>query len=399
MLVHYPVFGGPHNQALRLNEPLKRRGWTTTVLIPDEPGNAYQRLREAGVDVQTIRLGRLRANPSPLVQTRYALRFSNDIRNIRRMIREKRIDLVVVGGLINPQGAIAARMEHVPVVWQIVDTRTPPAIRYGAMQLVKRLANAVMSTGLETARCHPGALSMASRLVPFFPPVDCSAFQPNRQKRADVRAEWGVGENDLVLGSVGNINPQKGIECLISALANIRARVATTRLVLVGAEYETHRSYSLNLRTQMEQYGVAEGVDVLFTGARSDIARQLQGFDVFVMGSVPQSEGIPTAILEAMASGLPVVATEVGGVSEVVEEGVTGFVVPPLQPEAIASATLKLLSDGNLRSRMGAAARRHAVERFDVEVCANTHVRAFEAAMAHHRQRNSGSKPVASKAA
>ncbi len=70
-----------------------------------------------------------------------------------------------------------------------------------------------------------------------------------------------------------------------------------------------------------------------------------------------------------------------------VEDGVTGFVVPPLDPQAIADATLRLLDDADLRARMGEAARRRAVERYDVEVCADTHVQAFEAAIAHHRLR------------
>ncbi len=96
---------------------------------------------------------------------------------------------------------------------------------------------------------------------------------------------------------------------------------------------------------------------------------------------------MPTVILEAMACGVPVVATDVGAVREVVEDGVTGFVVPPLDPQAIAHATLRLLDDAELRARMGEAARRRAVERYDVEVCADTHVQAFEAAIAHHRLR------------
>ena len=102
------------------------------------------------------------------------------------------------------------------------------------------------------------------------------------------------------------------------------------------------------------------------------------------MGSVPNSEGVPTVILEAMACGVPVVATDVGAVAEVVDDGVTGFVVPPLRPQALADATLRLLGDPDLRARMSLAAREQAVARFDVEVCADTHVRAFEAAIAYH---------------
>jgi glycosyltransferase involved in cell wall biosynthesis len=249
------------------------------------------------------------------------------------------------------------------------------------MQLVTRMADIIMSTGIETARIHEGAMKFGDRLIPFFPPVDTSTFQPNDAERAAVRDEWGVCQGDVVLGAVSNINPQKGIDQLIEALACIRRQGVNPKLVLVGAEYHTHRAYSTNLRSQMAQHGLIEGTDVIFTGSRSDVARQLQGFDTFVMGSVPNSEGVPTVILEAMASGLPVVSTDVGGVKEVVDHGVTGYVVPPLQPQALADAALRILQDPDLRTRMSHAAREQAVARFDVEVCAESHVRAFEAAL------------------
>jgi glycosyltransferase involved in cell wall biosynthesis len=114
----------------------------------------------------------------------------------------------------------------------------------------------------------------------------------------------------------------------------------------------------------MAELKLRDGTDVLFLGARQDIDRQLQGFDLFALASVPRSEGIPTVLLEAMSSGLPVVATDVGGVTEIVEEGVTGLVVPALSDDALASAALRV------------------VERFSVGRCADVHVRAYTKALA-----------------
>ena len=385
-IVHYPVFGGPHNQALRLAEPLRERGWNTVVLLPDEPGNAAERLAEAGVEVVSAPLGRLRAIPSPVHQARYASMLPRDVAAIRKVIRERDIALVVLAGHVNVQGAIAARLEHVPVIWQVLDTRTPAAMDAVLLRTSRKLADVVMTTGRLLADRHASRLGARQRVIPFYPPVSCAEFRPNGPNRAAVRAEWSVSDDDLVLGSVANINPQKGIDQLIEAFAHARHRApdARIKLVLVGAEYDTHRAYSEDLRISLARHGLIEGLDVVFTGGRSDIARQLQGFDTFVMGSVPNSEGVPTVILEAMAGGLPVVATNVGAVAEVVDEGITGFVVPPLQPEALAEAALRILRDPGLRVRMSNAAREQAVARFDVEICAQTHIDAFEAAIEQH---------------
>jgi glycosyltransferase involved in cell wall biosynthesis len=393
-VIHYPVFGGPHNRNSRVAPRCEALGWPTTVLLPDEPGDAVQRLRDAGVDVITRPLHRLRATPDPRVQMRHLPRLWSDVKTVRALIRERDIDVVLINGLVNPQAAFAARAEGAAVVWQLLDTRAPAALRRASMQLVIWLADVIMSTGVETARIHEGAMAFGDRLVPFFPPVDTAKFVADRTERAAVRAEWGVGARDPVLGAVSNINPQKGIENLIDAFALVRLDMPGARLVLVGAEYDTQRGYSAGLRRQLVRHGLTEGVDVIFTGARPDVARHLHGFDVFVMGSVPNSEGVPTSILEAMSSGLPVVSTDVGGVREVVDVGITGFVVPPRDPEALAKSALRILREPKLRHRMAAEARLQAVPRFDVEVCAQTHIRAFEAAIAHHNSRRRTSMPT-----
>lgn len=393
-VVHFPVFGGPHNQALRLAPVLGRAGWHTTVLLPHEPGDAASRLRNAGIATVTLPLGRLRASPDPRTQARFLFGLAPEVARIRSLLRERSFDLVVVAGLVNPHAALAARLAGVPLVWQILDTRPPVALRRAMMPLVSCLADAVMTTGLITGRLHPGTEALADRLHPFFPPVDCDHFRPSPNDRAAVRAEWGLSHTDIVIGSTSNISPQKGIEYLIDAVPLLRAGGFPAKLVLVGQEYETHRGYSSSLRQRLATRRLVEGEDVLFVGSRPDVERQLQGFDVFLMASVPRSEGVPTSILEAMSCGLAVIATDVGGISEVVEDEVTGFVVPPLNPNAIAAATLRLLQDPALRSRMGEEGRRRAVERYDVSACAETHLRAFEAAISHHAARRTRPRPA-----
>lgn len=380
-VIHYPVFGGPHNQALQLAPLLEHHGVETTVLLPDEPGNALARLREAGVATVALPLHRLRATSNPAKHLSFAAGLWPEVRAIRRLIRERSIDIVQVNGLINPQGAIAARLEHLPVVWQLLDTRPPMALRRLMMPLVTRLANVVMSTGRAVAHVHPGAGSMGERLLIYFPPCDPDAFDPRSVDRDEARAHLGFATDDVVLGTVGNLNPQKGHAWLLRAAARVRTARPNVKVLLVGASHDTHRAHERTLHRLSVELGLAVGYDAVFAGALADVRPALAAMDIFVLPSVPRSEGAPTVILEAMLMGLAVIATDVGAVREVVEDSVTGYVVPPEDPQAIAKAALRLLRDDDLRARMGRAGRKRAVERFSVERCVDVHLQAYACAL------------------
>ena len=378
-LIHYPVFGGPHNRALRLAPVLEAHGVATTVLLPAEPGSAIERLRAAGIDVAPMALHRLRATANPRAQFEFARRILPEVRAIRRLIRERAIDIVQVGGLVNPHGAIAAWLEGLPIVWQVLDTRPPMALRRVMMPIVSRLADSVMFSGAGLIAAHPGAEALQDRSFVFYPPVDMDLFSPGPADGQSVRNELGIPPTAPVVGMVANINPQKGHEYFVRAAARIKQQQPEARFIVAGASYETHRAYETRVRTLARELGVADAV--LFVGERNDAQRIFRAMDVALITSVPNSEGAPTSAQEAMAVGTPVVGTDVGAVADVIDDGVTGYVVPPSDPEAIADAALRLLEDAPLRERMGRASRVRAMERFSLERCAQTHLEAYDHAL------------------
>lgn len=386
-VIHYPIFGGPHNQAVQLNGPLIERDWHTHVVIPDEPGNAFQRLSEGGVETLQMPLHRVRAKFNIKLQASFVMGFWREVRAIRQILRERQIDLVLIGGLVNPHAAVAAYLEDVPIVWQIIDTRPPMILRRVLMPFVRRLADVVLCTGTIVAELHPGASKLRDRLIPFFHPVDTRNFRPDPSRRLVARKQLGVPEDGLLIGTVGNLNPQKGHEYLLRAASLTQQRGKKLFVRILGAVTLTHTRYAAKLRKEAVTLGLIEGEQLQFVDPGNQVAQLLPAFDIFLMSSVPRSEGIPTAILEAMACGLPVIATDVGGVREVVEEEKTGFVVRPLDSEALASALIRLIEDPDLRLRLGKYARERALERYDAEVCADTHVKAFETALSFHRKR------------
>ena len=385
-IIHGPVYGGAHGQMIRLAPPLARRGYETIALVPDE-GTGQARLREAGIETVTMPLHRLRATPNPAVQARFAASFRREAGAIRSLIRERSIDLVQVHGPTNPHGALAADREGAAVVWQIYDTVAPMWLRRLTMPLVVRKADSLTTWGMDLARTHPGALSLGERHVVVFPPVDTEEFAPNPGRRDAAREELGIPPDAVAVVSVGNRNPTKGLEWLVRSAARVRARRPDVVFRVLGAHSPPHAAYEEAVRREAAERGLGDAVDFEMLDAGTRVKELLPAFDVFALLSVPRSEGIPTVILEAMASGLPTVVTDVGAVVELVEDGATGYVVPPQNDAAQAEALLRVIEDAGLRERLGQAGRRTAVERYGLESLADRHARAFELALEHRRSR------------
>jgi len=378
-VLHHPVFGGPHNQLLRLSAPLSSRGWETLAVLPEAPGNAAERLRAAGIRVLQVPLHRPRKTVHPKPHVDWVLGFLPEISALRRVIREHHADVVQVAGPMYPQGAIAAYLEGVPVVWQLLSLFTPLPLRCLTMPLVLFLSDVVMTTGVRTARAHPGAMRLGKRLVPFFPPVDTQEFRPDLVRRTMAREELGVSADTVLIGTVGNFNWQKGHDILVRAAHSIKPRFPRTAFRLLGSRTPTQvSSYDSHVRKLADELGLSQDGYLKFVEPGARVAELLPAFDLFVMPS--RAEGIPTSILEAMACGLPVIATDVGGVREVVEEGVTGRLVKPRDSANLAEAILDLLQKPGLRAQMGVQARQRAVERYDTSICAATHLAAYELA-------------------
>jgi glycosyltransferase involved in cell wall biosynthesis len=169
------------------------------------------------------------------------------------------------------------------------------------------------------------------------------------------REVLGLAADALVLGTVARFDPVKGLDVLVRAFAQILARRPDAQLLLVGDGPEAPR-----LRELAGALGLA--ACVVFAGAVKDAARGLVALDLYVSAS--QREGLPLALLEAMACGLPVLATRVPGNVDVVKDGVTGVLVPPGDPAGLARAAVELLEDPARRRALGEAGRERVESHF-----------------------------------
>jgi glycosyltransferase involved in cell wall biosynthesis len=175
--------------------------------------------------------------------------------------------------------------------------------------------------------------------------------RPEPKQRCDV-------DQSIVIGAASRLVRVKGIVHLVRAVALLREQFPNIRVEIAGTGPE-HQSL------QEEVFTLGLGDAVVFAGWQADIWPWLARWDIFVQPSL--GEGFGMAALEAMAAGLPVVATSVGGLPELVEHGRTGYVVPPAQPEALAAALRELLQNADRRQTMGIAGRVRVEQHFSVE--------------------------------
>jgi glycosyltransferase involved in cell wall biosynthesis len=191
-------------------------------------------------------------------------------------------------------------------------------------------------------------------LIPNGIPTD--EYAPNPDTRAQWRQAHGIEPRATVVTHIGRFAFQKNHALLVEAFAQVHSDAPLYLLLVGGGELENA------VREQVAALGLQERVR--FLGVRADVADILRASDVFVLSS--RWEGNPMSVMEAMAAGLPVVSTAVGGVPELVQEGVTGLLVPSEDAGALARALQALVDDPAHRAAMGAAARRHAVAHFDI---------------------------------
>ncbi len=194
----------------------------------------------------------------------------------------------------------------------------------------------------------------AERTRVIYNGVDVAHWPRSPQDRKRLRAEIGAADDEALIGSVGRLDVQKGHSILIEAAARL-PKDARFKCVILGQGPRRPLLEALARRHRLE-------ARVRLLGERDDLAAWLSAFDVFVLPSL--WEGLPNALLEAMAFGLPVVASAVDGAAEAVQDGANGLLAKPGDPSALARRIGELLAKPDLRERLGAAARRAVGERF-----------------------------------
>jgi glycosyltransferase involved in cell wall biosynthesis len=298
-----------------------------------------------------------------------------------RLLRRHRYDAVHTH---NTQpfldGGLAALMARVPARVHTDHARAfPDKWRYMALErLMSRSYAKVVGVSGHTAenlRRYEGIAP--ERLCVIRNGIDGAWYRAERD-RVDtlrLRREAGLAGFDRVLGLGVRLEEQKGIRYLLEAMPAILARHPGTGLAVAGSG-----SLDRDLRDRARDLGLAD--HVRFLGPYPQLTRFYPLIDIFVLPSL--WEGLPLCLLEAMSLGLPILATRVGGVGDILEDGRTARLVPPKDPAALAAAALAILDDGAAAEAMGAEARRAFEARFDAGAMVDGYLEIYRRALGTH---------------
>ena len=259
-------------------------------------------------------------------------------------------------------GRVAARMSGAKLILHehFADPRMP-AYQGLADRLLAPLTDRAIAVSHSTRDFLVSKRSVpAERVRLIWNGAPLGEFAPGGRDRAlAARRELGLPEEALVIGTIGRLNAQKGHTHLLDALALLRTRLPDLWTLIVG-----DGDLMESLKEQAARLGL--GDRVVFAGHRTDVPDLLAALDVFGISSL--YEGTPLALFEAMAAGRPIVSTAVDGCREVLEDGVSGVLIPPADAKALAGALERVVTNAELREALGRRALEES-RRYDVQAC------------------------------
>lgn len=346
-------YGGAFKDLLAILTHLDRDRFHPVVLL-----TGHQSVRRVfeGLEVQVLacRLPPWRKGRSyPLVPA--AL-----LRLLRTLVQTK-VALVHINGGYNdvPYVSLAARLLRIPSVFTV---RDPIVLKEKSRKYRFRWVNHLLLCSKAMQReVILQRLMPLDRVRTIYAGIDVEAFRRSAHAAArDVRQEFEISPGAPLVGVVANLSPIKGHEDMFAALALLAKKVEGLRCICVGGSDPAYRG---TLERLVESLDL--GRCVVFAGYQQAVLPFYEAMDVLVLPS--RSEAFGMVLLEAMALAKPVVATDVGGIPEVVVDGVTGLLVPPGQPSRLAGALLRLLEDQSERLRMGVAGYARVRQHFTIK--------------------------------
>jgi len=325
------------------------------IFVLPEDGPFSAEIRKAGIEVRKV----------GMPQIRRVLGVAGALSRLIRLVKDEGIQLIHSNSIrTHIYGAIAARSAGIPIVWHernlITDDRIDPD------RLFSFIPDRIICNSRAIAHRFLKNGKLPERVEVIYNGVDTERFSP-AVDGGSIRREFEIGPGEVVVGIASRLNVRKGHETFLRAakilLHDLPGGKNKLRFLIAGGSvFDEDMSREKYLANMADELGIEDRV--IFAGVRTDMPEVYAAMDIFVLAS--DAEPCGRAVLEAMAAGKALVATKSGGTPEMVEDGISGFLVVPRDPEALADRIAFLCNHIDSAKKMGMAARRTVEERFKI---------------------------------
>ena len=361
---------------------------TVTPCVATPPGRLATAVADLGIQTTTIvgTAGSLRVHP---VNTPVALaEMSAAAVQVRRAARRHGAELLHANSIRAGVVLGLAPLSQTPTLVHVRDCLPPGSLTTATMRLIAATATTVVANSRYTARSMLGA-APGARVEVVHNPVDLARWDPARIDRVRARARLGERcEGRLLLGVVAQLSPWKGQDTAIEALKLVCREGIDAQLLLIGsakfvdqATRFDNAAYLTHLRELVTEAGLEDRVSWL--GERDDVPELIRSLDTLLLPSWEEPFG--RAVIEAMALGVPVIATNVGGPAEIIQDGREGYLVAPGEPRAWAQAIRRIAESPEHGWQMGRAGRRRVEQAFTLDRHAAAMVALYDRAFVRGR--------------
>ncbi|MBR1821167.1 MAG: glycosyltransferase family 4 protein [Clostridia bacterium] len=356
---------GADKVMLDLIRNLDKERFSAHVVLPCD-GVLVDALKKENISVEVLPYPIMRRKyftPKGILQ--YGLGLMKYSRALTRLAKERHIDLVHTNTAATLEGCFVSRRLRLPQLWSIHEIIVSPKLMFSlTSRWISKYASVTVTDSGAVKRHLMGSGRFKDEDIHvIYNGVDAARFKPENDC-AYLYDEWDIPRSARVIGMMGRVNSWKGQGDFLKAANIVMAKCPDVYTVFVGAAFEGEEWREKELAEAIAQSPYRDRI--INQGYRTDSEGIYRLYDVFVLPST-NPDPLPTVVLEAMATGKPVVGYRHGGVCEMVEDGVNGLLANVREPEDLADKIMRLLDDAALRERMGRASRRRLLDRFSIE--------------------------------
>lgn len=370
-------FGGPQRRAYSVAEELRSYKIETLFLFNEKSkGN----IPIKGFKSFLIKHMQCIRRESTLINfCLFCLVFPYNLYKICKIVRSEKINILHTNGVTNFLPVFAGRLMRIKILWHLNDTMNPWIIKKVFLLFVNFLSTKIAIASEKVGFYYfKNNNQFWDKSVILYAPVDIKKFNPeliDSQIIERLKEKFHISSSDFVIGTIGNINISKGYEYFIKASKIVKRKEKKAKFIIVGSRLDNKIYYYRRILDLIQRFRLER--DVILAGFRENIPEMLSMFDVFVLSSV--NEACPIVVLEALAMKVPVVATNVGGVSELIINNESGKVVEPCRPDLLADSILEIThSSKEGLEKMVSNGLKRAKEMFSLDIITRKHKEIYE---------------------